>query len=67
VRVQNASDAVYLRLAGRGESVPDLDADDLGRRRVILQTDGVHILFGQQAGVTCVWQAGTVRCFIPGD
>ncbi len=59
--------AAYLRLAPRGERVPDLDADVMGRRPVVLKTDGVHILFGHEAAITCVLEATAWRCFVSGD
>ena len=61
------SQAAYLRLARRGERVPDVGMDVGRRRTVVLQTDGVHVLFGQEAGVTCVWRARAFDCFISGD
>jgi hypothetical protein len=61
------SQAAYLRLARRGERVPDVGTDVGRRRTVVLQTDGVHVLFGQEAGITCVWRAGAFGCFISGD
>lgn len=64
---EKQSRKLNLRLARRGERVPDLDADPMGRRTLVLGTDGVHILFGQEAGMTCLWWAGRLRCFVSGD
>lgn len=67
VHTMPETEAAYLRLAQRGERVPDLDADVMGRRTVVLQTDGVHILFGREAAVTCALEASIWRCFVSGD
>jgi len=53
VRAEPVSDLTYLALARRGERVADLDADENGTRSYKLIHDGIHILYGEVAGITC--------------
>jgi hypothetical protein len=53
VRAEPVSELTYLALARRGERVPDLDADENGTRSYKLARDGIHILYGEVAGITC--------------
>jgi hypothetical protein len=53
VRTEPVSELTHLALARRGERVPDLDADENGTRSYKLARDGIHILYGEVAGITC--------------
>jgi hypothetical protein len=61
------SQGSYLALARRGERVADLEADLNGDSTFVLRADAIHILFGQEAGSTCVYERGRFRCVLSSD
>jgi hypothetical protein len=61
------SRGAYLALARRGERVADLEADLNGDSTFVLRADAVHILVGQEAGSTCVYERGRFRCVLSSD
>ena len=61
------SSGFYLALARRGERVTDLDADLNGDSTFVLGSDGIHVLFAQEAGSTCVYERRRFRCVVSSD
>lgn len=57
----------YLARARRGERRLDLDQDPNGKKRFVLRTDGVDVLYAEQAGHTCLFADGRFRCVLTGD
>ncbi len=54
----------YLGRARRGERRPDLQTDPSGGSQFVLRTDAIDIIYGGQAGHTCLYEHGEFRCVI---
>jgi hypothetical protein len=61
------SGGFYLALARRGERVADLEADLNGDSTFVLRSDGIQVLFAQEAGSTCFYRRGRFRCIVSSD
>ena len=53
----------YLQVGRKGEQGRDVVADSA----VHFQSDVIHVLYGQTAGVTYVWREGVFQRFVSGD